>query len=89
MKTTLKTAKFCAKTAKWWCKNGEMVVLWRRFLCVFQAVAMCSAEKMLCGDGGWVVYFRRVHAWFPAFWLPKWRNGGAIAAVLGQVAAKT
>ena len=36
---------------------------------------------MQCGDGEMVVYLRRVHAWFPVFWLPRWRNGGAIAAV--------
>ena len=32
-------------------------------------------------NSGWVVYLRRVHAWFPEFLLPMWRNGGAIAAV--------
>ena len=41
---------------------------------------------MQCGDGEMVVYLRRVHAWFPVFWLPRWRNGGAIAAVGGVVA---
>ena len=42
--------------------------------------------KLLCGDGEMVVYLRRVHAWFPVFWLPRWRNCGAIAAVSGVVA---
>ena len=43
--------------------------------------------KMWCGNGKIVVYLRRIHAWFPAFRLPRWRNGGAIAAVGGVVAA--
>ena len=34
------------------------------------------------------MYLRRVDAWFPVFWLPMWRNGGAIAAVGGVVAAE-
>ena len=35
-----------------------------------------------------VVYLLRVHAWFPAFLLPRWRNGGAIAAVGGVVSVE-
>ena len=34
-----------------------------------------------------VVYLRRVHAWFPAFWFPRWRNCGAIAVEIHCVAA--
>ena len=45
----------------------------------------CKNGKIWCGNGKIVVYLRRVHAWFPAFLLPKWRNGGAIAAVGGVV----
>ena len=32
------------------------------------------------------VRLRRMRWLFPAFWLPMWRNGGAIAAVSGVVA---
>ena len=47
----------------------------------------CGAEmvKMRCGNGKIVVYLRRIHAWFPAFRLPRWRNGGAMAVVGGVV----
>ena len=55
------------------CENGEM---------------QCGDGKMRCGNGEIVVYLRRVHAWFPAFLLPRWRNCGAIAAVGGVVAAE-
>ena len=34
-----------------------------------------------------VVYLRRVHAWFPVFLLPRWRNGGAIAVEIHCVTA--
>ena len=44
--------------------------------------------KMRCGNGEIVVRLRRVHAWFPAFLLPRWRNGGAIAAVGGAISAE-
>ena len=47
----------------------------------FRRLQGLFAVKMQCGDGEMVVYLRRVHAWFPVFWLPRWRNGGAIAAV--------
>ena len=43
---------------------------------------------MWYGDGEIVVYFRRVHALFPVFRLPMWRNGGAIAAVGCVVSAE-
>ena len=44
--------------------------------------------KMRCENGKMVVYFRRVHAGFPVFRLPRWRNGGAIAAVGGVIAVE-
>ena len=49
----------------------------------------CDAKmaKWWCGDGGWVVYLRRVDAWFPVFWLPMWRNCGAMTAVSWLIAA--
>ena len=76
--------------------------IYKRFLCVFQMIAMfiCGenvvrkrrngGEKMTkwwCGNCKNMVYLRRVHAWFPAFLLPRWRNDGAIAAVGSAIAA--
>ena len=67
----------------------------RRFQYVIQVIArlfsaktLCENGKIWCGNGKMVVYFRRVHALFPVFRLPMWRNGGAIAAVGGVVAAE-
>ena len=58
MKTTLKTAKFCAETAKWWCKNGEIVVLWRRFHDWLQHVLSWFAAVSMYYSGCCEAYLR-------------------------------
>ena len=75
----------CLFAVKMWCGNGKI---------------RCENGKIRCGNGGWDLRFRlkfivlrrlrgafrRMRWWFPAFRLPRWRNGGAIAAVGGVVA---
>ena len=52
MKTTLKTAKFCAETAKWWCIFG---------------VYMLDFLYFGCQGGEMVVRLRRILSWLRRF----------------------
>ena len=88
-------AKILCENGKMYAVFGGFMIDCGMF-CRGSAVSMCYSDdckvslrwkfgaetvKLWCGDGKMVVYLRRVHTWFPAFLLPRWRNGGAMAAV--------
>ena len=77
-----------ANVAKWWCDCGGWLCGCGCLYVLFRRLQGLFAVKMWCGNGKMVVYLRRVHAWFPAFRLPRWRNCGVVTAVGGAISVE-
>ena len=79
MKTTLKTAKFTLKTAVTRCVAANAVVV----SCISVAKVAkwwCDCGGLLCGCGGFYVFFRRLQGLFA---VKIWCGNGEMYAVFG------